>query len=471
MTAPGSMPIPVHVALPREFKSTWRPRHRDEPETFFGSRIEWDRYGLEPRWLDEESSDCAAALDPSVFHNHGAHEFRRFLDGARRRGEVALVIATMGRADVESSRSVFSRHDASVDVTMDLETVVAGRRLPAGAQPSLADEATGPERDLGLRLLDRSADDPWWAMELTSTTMYPGAGGPPVTHQPEGTLLPILVDGLGDPVVAVWVSPDADQRVYLVPDRTDGNVLLDWLVRQALPEYAPDALRRARSPHFIDPALQTTAETAAHQKLADLEATYKSARARLEDEFEAAKSVAQPIRYGLLYSSGRDLENAVAAVLQAAGFTTLNLDDELGAGKSADLLATYGTERRMVEVKSAAGNAPERLVGALERHLTTWPSLRPHEPVGGGVLVVNHQHRKDPHDRSPQVYERREFVDSLKVLVISSRNLFTWWAADDWTAIREAVLGTTPAALPSHLASEGRTTSGRRWSSWGRRGR
>ncbi|WP_155357132.1 hypothetical protein [Acrocarpospora macrocephala] len=106
----------------------------------------------------------------------------------------------------------------------------------------------------------------------------------------------------------------------------------------------------------------------------------------------------------------------------------------------------------MIEVKSAAGNASEKLVGALERHLSTCPSLRPHQPVGAGVLVVNHQYRKDPHDRSAQVYERREFVDSLKVVVLSSRDLFTWWAAGDWPAIRKAVLGTTPVAPPSVAA-------------------
>ena len=106
--------------------------------------------------------------------------------------------------------------------------------------------------------------------------------------------------------------------------------------------------------------------------------------------------MADPVRYGLLFGTGDELEDAVAAVLQAAGFTTVNLDDELGDSKSADLLATYGAERRMIEVKSAAGNAPEKLVSALERHLATWPSLRPDEPIGAGVLVVNHQHRKDP---------------------------------------------------------------------------
>jgi hypothetical protein len=458
------------VALPHpsEPKPTWRPSHRGDPETFLDSRIDWAKHGLEPRWLGEESSDCAAALDPSGFASHGAEELRRFITGARDRGEVALVIATMGRADDDSPRSVLATHDASVDVTSSAETYVAGRRLLAGAKLRLADDVTGPERDLGLRLLTKPANAPWWAMTLAGTTMYSGAGGPPVTNQPTGKLVPILVDGLGMPVAAVWISPEENQRTYLVPDGTDGNAVLDWLVTQALPSYAPGVLRRARSPHFVDLSLQTVAETAARQALADLEATYAVERARLESELQAAMATAEPIRYGLLYGTGTELEDAVATVLRAAGFTTMNLDDELGATKSADLLVTYGSDRRMVEVKSAAGNAPEKLVGALERHLATWPSLRPNDLVGAGVLVVNHQHRKDPGDRSAQVYERPEFLDSLKVVVVSSRDLFAWWATADWGAVRNAVLGAASAtppsaeALPSSVVPEGRTPP-RKW--------
>jgi hypothetical protein len=300
---------------------------------------------------------------------------------------------------------------------------------------------------LGLRLLTRPVDAPWWEMELTGNTWLPGAGGPPVTHQPTGTLEPILVDALGAPVLAVWVSPDAGQRVYVIPDQTDGNTVLDWLVTQAMPEYVPGALRRVRSPHFVDPAWQTTRETAARQALADLEATYAVERTRLEGELDAAKAAAEPIRYSLLYGTGRDLEDAVGTVLRAAGFTVVNLDDELGATESADLLAAYGPERRLVEVKSASGNASEKLVAALETHLRTWPSLRPNDPVGGGVLVVNHQYRKEPGERSAQVYERAAFVDSLTVEVLGTRDLFAWWAASDWSAIRAAVLGGT-ASLP-----------------------
>ncbi|MEV6987229.1 hypothetical protein AB0M95_39045 [Sphaerisporangium sp. NPDC051017] len=382
-------------------------------------------------------------------HSYGADELQRFLDGAHNRGEIALIIATMGRADDNSPRSVMSRYDAGVYTTPPFyKTHVGGRRLPTGTKPRLADEVPHPERDLGLRLLTRPADAPWWAMELAGSFEYPGTGGPPVAYEPAGTLVPILVDGLGAPVAAVWISPEADQRIYLIPDDTDGNVVLDWLVAQALPEYVPGALRRARSPYFVDPALQTAAETAARLALANLEADYAVERARRESELQRAKAAAEPVRYGLLYGTGDELEDAVAAVLQAAGFATVNLDEELGASKSADLLATYGPERRVIEVKSAAGNAPEKLVAALERHLATWPSLCPDEPVGAGVLVVNHQHRKNPHDRSAQVYERPEFVNSLKVVVLSSRDLFTWWATGDWPAIRHAVLGTTPATLP-----------------------
>jgi hypothetical protein len=81
-------------------------------------------------------------------------------------------------------------------------------------------------------------------------------------------------------------------------------------------------------------------------------------------------------------------------------------------------------------------------VEALERHLSTWPALRPAEPLNGpGVLVVNHQHRLHPDERSATVYARPEFVSSLKALVLSSWQLFTWWATDDWEAIRSSVLG------------------------------
>src|SRR4051794_36905393 len=66
----------------------------------------------------------------------------------------------------------------------------------------------------------------------------------------------------------------------------------------------------------------------------------------------------------------------------------------------------------------------ESLVNALQKHPRTWPQIRPSQPVAGGALVVNHQHKLDPSQRSAQVYGRPEFVESLAVPVIASRRLF-----------------------------------------------
>jgi hypothetical protein len=75
----------------------------------------------------------------------------------------------------------------------------------------------------------------------------------------------------------------------------------------------------------------------------------------------------------------------------------------------------------------------------LKRHLDVWPQLRPQQPVGSGVLVVNHQ--LDPHERSQTVYSRPEFVASLCVPVVSSKSLFGWGRDGDWNAVLQAVLG------------------------------
>jgi FAD dependent oxidoreductase len=93
-------------------------------------------------------------------------------------------------------------------------------------------------------------------------------------------------------------------------------------------------------------------------------------------------------------------------VLTAAGLSVVDLDTALGATKSADLLvsAAPAGPRRLVEVKGVGGAAQEHLVGHLQRHLGTWPQLRPDEPVTGGVLVVNHQHKLHPAERVARVY-------------------------------------------------------------------
>jgi hypothetical protein len=297
------------------------------------------------------------------------------------------------------------------------------------------------DRDLALRLLTRAPDAPWWSLHLSGgSTENPG--GYDFEYEAEGQLRPILIDALGAPVVAAWVPPSEDQRWYIIPDGTDWDGILDWLMRQALPEYAPGALRRARSPHFADPDLQTADELTAQQALDELDAAYTEERLRLQQDLREAKARAEPVRYGLLYGIGAELVRAVTQVLNAAGLHTVDLDQELGGTKSADLLVSAdGPPRRLVEVKATSGAAAESLVGHLERHLKTWPQLRPSEPVTGGVLVVNHQHKLHPSERTTSVFSRPEFVAALPVKVVSTVELFDRWRAADWTAIRTAMLG------------------------------
>ena len=439
--------IPVHVGTLRTEVPDRRPGRRIRRSPLIDPGIDWTTPGFVPRWLGMESSDCAVALEPSIFHGRGAEELTRFLAGTAGREEIALVVTTVGDVADDGPRSVLSTHDASIGLP-GLRGMIYGRRLPAGSRPVLASDASPADRDLGLRLLDRPADAPWWSLSLNGLSMQPGAGGPPEHHRPEGELRPILVDGLGDPVVAAWIAPG--QRWYIVPDVTDWNALLEWLIRQALPAYVPNALRRARSPHFADTDLQTQAESAARLALAELEARCAAERASLTADLERAESLAEPIRYGLLYGTGRELVDAVDAVLTAAGFATEDLDKTLGGTRSADLLAVRAARRLLVEVKSATGNSSESLVGDLQRHLSTWPALRPDEPADG-VLIVNQQHRMPPQERSTQVYQRREFVASLNFPVISTRALLDWWRVSDWAAIRSALLRETALGAPDDL--------------------
>jgi hypothetical protein len=255
------------------------------------------------------------------------------------------------------------------------------------------------------------------------------------------------VDSLDEPVAAVWMPEHGRERWYIVPDGTAWNTIAAWLIQQALPAYVPNALRRVRSRHFADPDLETAAESTARQALTGLEASYAEQKAQLEDDLRAARDTADPIREGLLYGTGRQLEDAVAAVLTAAGFAVEQLDDSVGTA-SADLRVSLGGESRLVEVKSASGAASESLVSALQKHLSTWPQIRPSQPVGGGALVVNHQHKLDPGQRSAQVYGRPEFVESLAVPVIASRRLFDWWRQGEWPAIQAAVLGPPTESSP-----------------------
>src|SRR6266487_1293202 len=101
--------VPVHVGQPVPTRDdlvgaanrantlkSGRPSQRQQRFALVEPGVQWQKHGVEPRWLGMETSDCAAALDPSIFHSHGADELKRFLAGAGSRDETALVIATVG---------------------------------------------------------------------------------------------------------------------------------------------------------------------------------------------------------------------------------------------------------------------------------------------------------------------------------------------------------------------------------------
>ncbi|MCX4460325.1 hypothetical protein OG585_52230 (plasmid) [Streptomyces sp. NBC_01340] len=314
MSSSASGLVPVHIGQPEP--ESKRGRERPAPRRV-PADVDWQRHGLQPRWLGMESSDCSAALSPGYFHDQGAEEMKRLAAGAHQRGELALVVAVIGRVDEDRPRNPLSSADASVHVG-DLLTSVGGRRLPAGMRPEIAPGLIGADRDLAIRLLTRPEGSPWWSLHLSGVRLERGDGSGSEDRPAEGALHPILVDALGDPVVAAWTSSAGNQRWYVIPDDTNWDNMLGWLVHRALPEYVPDALRRARSPFFVDLALQSVGEQAVRRALDDLEERYADEKLRLEQVLREAKQKAEPVRYGLRYGSGSEPVDAVAHVLTEA---------------------------------------------------------------------------------------------------------------------------------------------------------
>lgn len=454
---PNSGLVPIHIGLAERSAAAAEPRRRldtsaktppQERSPLTGAGIDWARHGVEPRWLGQETWDCVMALEPAIFANTGGRERERFVAGAIDRGETALLVSSIGDADGESAYNVFAGPGAASVMLPGLGGSIGGRRLPTGARPSLAEDLDLCDRDLGQRLLNRPRDAAWWTLRLTPipTETYNTSVQTAVA---EGHLHPILVEGSGQPVVAAWIPAEGNVRWYIVPDATDWNSVIDWLVRKALPAHAPEALRRTRHATFIDPDLHTGQEARARQALADLEEEHARRKAELEEELRRAEESAAPVRDGLLYGTGDELVEAVARVLTDAGLKVVDLDNELGATESADLLVTGGSQRRLVEVKSAGGAASENLVDSLRKHLVTWPKIKPGVPVGGGTLIVNHQHKLTPQQRTANVYRREAFTDSLPYPVIATRDLFEWWRTDNWAAVRDGVLGQARAEAAS----------------------
>ena len=221
--------VPVHVGQPEpgSEEDQWLRTKATQPDRW-GRRtrtpqvpagLDWQGHGLEPRWLETETSDCAVAIEPGFFSGHGDAERDRFLTGAARRGEVALLVSVIGdAADNQRGRSPLSRVDADVHLG-DLYTSIEGRRLPPGTQRQLAPDLGAADRDLALRLRNRPSTDPWWALELTGVTTIRGDGFGGESHHPaQGRLQPLLVNDLGEPVAAVrYALPHVPGTTRIIP--------------------------------------------------------------------------------------------------------------------------------------------------------------------------------------------------------------------------------------------------------------
>lgn len=401
--------------------------------------VDTRRVGVEFRWLGDQTDDCAAALEPSQLWNQGATERDRFLAGARHRGEPAVSLFTIAVEDDEPGRSVLFSADTSVMV--DQHTTVTGRKIGAGTLPALADGLDPDDKDLANRLLHTvGRNDRWLALDLAGSELH-GTDGIR-TVPPDGTLVPLLVTGVGEPVVAVWQPSDKSQRVYVLPAGHDWTSTLDWLIHRCLPRHAPARLVELRRDLLPVPAEQLSVqETAANDRLAHLEQQYAADLAAARQAAQAARERADTVRDPLLHATGKHLEHAVAQALRDGGLQVEDLDQRLGATTSADLLVTGRGRRVLVEVKSTGGPAPENLPDKLTKHLAAWPATAPDEPVDRGVLIVNHQTRTAPHARAPDVYTRPEFLAALAHTVLPTTRLLAWWLQDDWDAIRNAVLG------------------------------
>ena len=372
--------------------------------------IAWDSLAMSPRWVGDDSSEAVAAIEPSLLANRGADEWRRFRAGTRRRAELTLAISMVGRPEEPEIINVFGP-SASISLpgaALGFATV-GGPRIALANHPAPAGDLATADRDLALRVVnvrDRDRTLPWWSLQLHGSEVHHGGGGASQIVNPTGTLLPLLVSTAGEVVAAIWISPDDEVRHYVLPWLPAWTPVLRWLSERAVPELMPAAARRLHARLGEEVELQTADELAASVALNQLDQDYQANHHRITERLRAARVEADEVRHSLLYGTGAELEAAVVRVLRDSGIEVVPLDAELGRPASADLLATLGVRRRLVEVKSASGNPSEALVATARKHLTTWPELQPAATVEGITLVVNHRANVHPFDRPSHAFER-----------------------------------------------------------------
>ncbi|WP_336652115.1 MULTISPECIES: hypothetical protein [unclassified Leucobacter] len=446
------LPVPVQVgsrpaaewseieAKQRELGDSAAPYLREQRRPRIAeTQLDWATFGLEPRWIGHDTADCSAALQPSIFHNQGADEFYRFRDGAASRNETALVVS-----QVESARQKKNAYDSLFGPSDSIhlgryESSIHAKPLGIGAKISMSPNLSDCDHQLALRLLSLRPAPEWHSLALVGGTIQ--RDGMRLDIPPQGDLLTVIETGLGEPVVAAWLSPDQVERRYILPAETPWRPVLAWLVEQALPELVPGAMQRARRNLATAPDLITLREKEIRRSLEDLKEEYRERKSRLEVTLEAAEAAAGPVREGLLYGTGDQLAGAVRTVFEFAGITVTDVDELLGDTKNADFLCTYDGRSRLVEVKSATGNPSERIYEDLLRHMREWPFLADATPIDGGALVVNHQLRTAPSQRSPTPFTRKEFLLAQNEPIITSFDLLSRWRNEDWPGIRTLLFG------------------------------
>lgn len=305
----------------------------------------------------------------------------------------------------------------------------------------------------------RPTSHPTWR-GLTETSpfafvkhMMPPRRGTPLTspHHDRARFRPLLVDDLDDPVAAVRLPNDGDERWYVFPFGSSWQAILGWLVDRGAPEYVPGAVARVRAFGVVGDALLTRSEREATEALHAFDQRRTLERAALVAGIAEAKETAERTRTPLLYGVGDTFKKVISVVLSSSGFEIEDLDVSFGGGQSGDLLASLGGRHWMVEVRSVGGSPSEKSAYDLVKHLATWRKLGRSEEIETGVLVLNHNHKEAPAARPRVPYPRRGFVDSfdsLNVTVILTVQLCEWWAMGEHEAVKAAVTG-PPKQYPS----------------------
>ncbi|EFE72227.1 predicted protein [Streptomyces viridosporus ATCC 14672] len=149
------------------------PGRRPDPAVRPGV-VDWAALGVEPRWKDQETGDCAAILSPVLGPATGLGPYKRYAAGARKRGETALVVACTGAGT--HSHNVFSGTVAPGIHLPRYYGSISANPLPVGVSPELADGLDHAEHDLGTRLLNRPPDT-WFRLTYRkeSGSSRPGA--------------------------------------------------------------------------------------------------------------------------------------------------------------------------------------------------------------------------------------------------------------------------------------------------------